>query len=148
MAWREITQADVEGVMSAPELSAYQAAAIATGQDPMADAIATITDQARGYIADNPANSLAAGATIPERCLLPALHLIRVEILTRVDMEVSRDRADAKRDAIRFFERVADGKITVEQPTGELDTEPSSAPAMTLTNSRPRIAGRENLSGL
>jgi len=146
--WRAIVTADVQGVMSAPELSAYQAAAIATGQDPMADAIASVTDMARGYIADNPANSLAAGATIPERCLLSALHLIRVEILTRVDMEVARDRMDAKRDAIRFFERVADGKVSIEQPDGALDDEPSSAPAIVTVTSRERQATREKMAGL
>ena len=146
--WRAIVTADVQGVMSAPELSAYQAAAIATGQDPMADAIASVTDMARGYIADNPANSLAAGATIPERCLLPALHLVRVEILTRVDMEVARDRMDAKRDAIRFFERVADGKVSIEQPDGALDDEPSSAPSMVTVTSRDRVATREKMAGL
>jgi hypothetical protein len=108
-----------------------------------------VVDQARGYIADNPANSLAAGSTLPERCLLPALHMIRVEILTRVDMEVSRDRAEAKRNAIEFFKRVADGKITLEQPAGvELDTEVSAAPSITVSVSRERIAGRSALSGL
>ena len=135
--------------MSAPELSAYQVAAIGSGQDPMQDAIATVVDQARGYIADNPSNSLAAGSTLPERCLLPALHMIRVEILTRVDMEVSKDRAESKRDAIEFFKRVADGKITLEQPAGvELDTEVSAAPSITVSVSRERIAGRGSLSGL
>ena len=135
--------------MSAPELSAYQAAAIGQGQDPMNDAISTVVDQCRGYIADNPSNSLAAGSTLPERCILPALHMVRVEIITRCDMEVAEDRRAAKRDAIRFFERVADGKITIEQPDGEdLDTEASAAPAITVSTSRDRVASRDKLAGL
>ena len=134
--------------MSAPELAAYQAAAIQTAQDPMADAISRVVAQCRGYIADNPANNLAAGETLPERCILPALHLVRVELLTRIDLEVSKDRADAKRDAIRFFERVSEGKVNVEQPTGDLDTESTAAPNITTHNHRDRTATRERLAGL
>lgn len=145
--WREITQADVEGVLSAPELAAYQAAAAAESQDPMADAITAVVNQCRGYIADNAANQLAEGLTLPERVHLSALHIIRVELLTRLDIEASRDRADAKRDAIRFFERVAEGKVAIEAPAGAV--EPSgSTPTMETLNSRDRLADRSKLSGL
>lgn len=145
--WREITQADVEGVLSAPELAAYQAAAAAESQDPMADAITAVVNQCRGYIADNAANQLAEGLTLPERVHLSALHIIRVELLTRLDIEASRDRADAKRDAIRFFERVAEGKVAIEAPAGAVEASGSS-PSMETLNSRERIADRSKLSGL
>jgi hypothetical protein len=146
--WRELTEADLQGVLSAPELDAYELAAVAGGQSPMADAISTVVNQCRGYIADHPSNTLAAGLTLPERAILPALHIIRVEILTRLDMEVSKDRADSKRDAIRFFERVSEGKVAVESATTDLDTEESSVPVLKTSNSRERIATREKLSGL
>lgn len=145
--WREILQADVEGVLSAPELAAYQAAAAAEAQDPMADAITAVVNQCRGYIADNAANQLAEGLTLPERVHLSALHIIRVELLTRLDIEASRDRADAKRDAIRFFERVAEGKVAIESPTGATEAS-GSTPTMETLNSRDRIADRSKLSGL
>jgi hypothetical protein len=145
--WREILQADVEGVLSAPELAAYQAAALAEAQDPMADAITAVVNQCRGYIADHASNQLAEGLTLPERVHLSALHLIRVEVLTRLDIEVSKDRADAKRDAIRFFERVADGRVAIESPTGTVESSGSGASVETLA-SRDRIADRSKLSGL
>lgn len=148
MSWRTLTEADVLGVLNSAELSAYQAAVIGSGQDPLADATAAVVNQCRGYIADNPANNLAAGITLPERVHLSALHIVRVEMLTRLDLEVSKDRADAKRDAIRFFERVSEGKVTIEQPTENLDTETNSAPLIATIASRTRVATRESMAGL
>jgi hypothetical protein len=145
--WREITEDDIFGVLSEPEAAAYQTAAIATGQDVLADATGTVVNQCRGYIADHPGNALAEGLTLPDRVILSALHILRVELLTRLDMEVSKDRADAKRDAIRFFERVADGRVGIEQPDGATD-DSSPSPSVETLNSRERVATRETLSGL
>jgi hypothetical protein len=145
--WRELTEADVLGVLNSAEFNAYQAAVIGGGQNPMTDAITAVTNQCRGYIADNPSNSLAAGLTLPERVHLSALHLVRVEMLTRLDLEVSKDRESAKRDAIRFFERVSEGRVAIEQPDGEID---SSSPPATIENvsTHDRLMTRQNLSGL
>lgn len=145
--WREVTRADVLGVMSEPETAAYEAVAAGSGQDVLADIITARVDFCRGYIADNLANKLAAGVTLPERALLPALHLMRKDLLTRLDMEVSEDRRKDASEAIRFFERVADAKIQIEQPTGEIDTS-SPVQAITLLSNNERLATRKNLSGL
>ena len=145
--WRELTETDVQGVLNEPEASSYQTAAIASGQDVLADAITAVVNQCRGYIGDNPQNALAEGLTLPERVHLSALHIIRVELLTRLDLEVSKDREAAKRDAIRFFERVSEGKVQIEQPTGTTDDSGPSQRVETL-NSRDRIADRSKLSGL
>lgn len=135
------------GVLNAPETAAYQSAAIGDGQTVLGDVIAQVSNHCRGYIADNPANKLAAGVTLPERAIRPALHLIRKDLLTRLDMEVSKDRADDAREAIRFFERVSDGKIQIELPTGAID---DSGPRrmIDVVTSHPRQATRENLAGL
>jgi hypothetical protein len=145
--WKELTEADVFGVLNALETDGYQAAAIAPGQDPVADSIALVTNHCRGYIADNAENALAEGLTLPERVHLSALHLIRVELLTRLDIEVSKDRVKASDAATRFFERVADGKVKVEQPTGPIDTSGSTQRIKRLSNHE-RQATRESLSGL
>ena len=134
-------------VCSEPEKTAYEIAAIAPGQDVMAQAISLVVDQCRGYIADSPANQLAAGNTLPKRCHLAALHLIRVELLTRLDVEVSRDRDTARREALRFFERVADGKVSLEQPEGTVEASGVSQ-MLTLLSNHERQATRQNLSGL
>jgi hypothetical protein len=113
----------------------------------MQDSIVLVTNHCRGYIADNQENRLAEGVTLPERVHLSALHLIRVELLTRLDIEVSKDRAKAGSDATRFFERVADGKVKIEQPTGATDESGSNQKIKVLSNHE-RQATREKLSGL
>lgn len=145
--WREITEDDILGVLNSAEQAAYQSAVIGSGQDPQQDAVTAVVNLCRGYIADNPSNQLAEGVTLPDRVILSALHIIRVEIMTRLDLEVSEDRRNSKRDAIRFFERVADGKVSIEQPVGATEASGSS-PSMETLNSRERIADRSKLSGL
>ena len=147
MSWRTLTESDVLGVLNALETAAYQSAAIGVSQDVLADIIGQVVQHARGYIADNPANHLAEGVTLPERCLRPALHLIRKDLLTRLDIEVSKDRADDAREALRFFERVSDGKVQIEQPTGTLDTEGPTQTIETISLN-PRQNTRDNLCGL
>jgi len=145
--WRTLTEADLLGVLNASETAAYQGAAIGDGQDVLADALALVVNQCRGYIADNSVNQLAEGLTLPERVHLSALHLVRVEMLTRLDMEVSKDRESAKRDAIRFFERVSDGRVAIEQPTGTIETSGAVQTIKVLSNNE-RQATRQKLSGL
>lgn len=145
--WRELTEADVVGVLNAAEHAGYQRAAIAAGQNPMADAIRGVTNQCRGYIADNSENRLAEGLTLPERVHLSALHLVRVELLTRLDIEVSKDRDSAGKAAIRFFERVSEGKVKIEQPTGATDDSGAVQTIKVLSNHE-RQATRNKLSGL
>lgn len=145
--WREITENDVLAVLSAPETAAYQAAARGRGQSVLADIIEQVVNHCRGYIADNPANQLAAGITLPDRVTRSAAHLIRKDLLTRLNLEVSEDRRKDAAEATRFFERVADGKVQVEQPTGATD---DSGPQQVIetTSNHERQATRQSLAGL
>jgi hypothetical protein len=145
--WRELTESDVLGVLNATETSVYQTTVAGVGQDVLSDIITQVVNHCRGYIADNPANELAEGVTLPERVLRPALHLIRKDLLTRLDLEVSEDRRKDATEAIRFFERVSDGKVQVELPTGATD---DSGPQQTIEtlSTNERQATRENLAGL
>lgn len=145
--WRELTEADVLGVLNAAETAAYKTAVIGAGQDVMADLITQVTNHCRGYIGDNPANKLAEGITLPERVHRPALHLLRVDLLTRLDIEVSEDRRKANSEAVRFFERVADGKVQIEQPDGVTD-DSGAQPTIDTVQSRERQFTRETQSGL
>lgn len=145
--WRELTEADVLGVLNALETAAYQTAAAGDGQDVLADIIGQVVNHCRGYIADNRENKLAAGLTLPERCLRPALHLVRKDLLTRINLEVSEDRRKDASEALRFFERVAEGKVTIEQPDGATDNS-SPAPSITVLSNNERQSTRDNLAGL
>ena len=145
--WRELTEADVLGVLNASETAAYQRAAAGDGQDVLADILGQVVNHCRGYIADNLENKLAEGLTLPERTIRPALHLIRKDLLTRLDMDVSEDRRKDAAEAIRFFERVADGKVQVELPTGATDDSGPTHSIEVVSNNE-RQATRETLSGL
>ena len=145
--WRELTEADVLGVLNALETAAYKDTAAGAEQDVLGDIIEKVVDHARGYIADNPVNRLAAGLTLPKRVHRAALHLIRKDLLTRLDLEVSEDRRKDAAEAIRFFERVADGKVTVEQPEGETD-ESGPQQIIETVSRHERQATRDNLAGL
>lgn len=145
--WRELTEDDVLGVLNATETSIYQSVLAGAGQDVLADIMTRVVQHARSYIADNPVNRLGEGNTLPERAIRPALHLIRVDLLTRLDMEVSDDRRKASSEAIRFFERISDGKGAIEQPDGA--TEPSG-PVQTIdiVRSHEQRTNRDTLAGL
>lgn len=146
-SWRELTGNDVLGVLSDPEKSAYESAAAGSVQDVMLDVITTVTNQCRGYIGDNPANKLAEGLTLPVRTHLSALHLIRVELLTRLDMEVSDARAKAAANALRFFERVSDGKVQIEQPEGATD-DSGTQQEIEVSTPKERLFTRDTQRGL
>lgn len=146
MAWIEITEAKVKAAMSSPEIEALKLAAIAAGQNPLAEIIATAVQEARAHIADCKTNSLAAGSTVPERVEHHLVAIIRYRMLTRVDLEASEDRRVEYREAIRFFQRVSECKVSIEQPTGAVDTSSSESQTETLS-SRERI-GRAQLGGL
>lgn len=145
--WRELTEADVLGVLNATEVRVYKSKVTGADQDVLADILRQVVHHCRGYIADHPANQLAEGVTLPDRTIRPALHLIRKDLLTRLDLEVSEDRRKDASEALRFFERVADGKVQVEQPTGATDDSGPVQVIETLSNHE-RQATRQNLSGL
>jgi hypothetical protein len=145
--WRELTEDDVLAALNAPETAAYQSAAISAGQDVLSDITGQVVQECRAHIADCARNALAAGATLPERVMYHAVALIRYRMMTRLDMEVSEDRRREQRDAVDFFRRVSECKVAIEQPEGETD-DSSGGPNVETLNSRPRIAGRSQLSGL
>jgi len=134
MTWRAVTEGDVLGVLNSAEVTAYQTAVIGTGQDPMADAITAVVRLVRGYLGAWAANTLGPDGTLPERTILSAAHIIRVELLTRLDLEVSEPRAAAKRDALQYFRDCAAGKVAIEDPDGD-GTE-------SLATARPQITAR------
>lgn len=145
--WREPTEADVLGVLNSVETANYKRIAAGPGQNVLADVLASVINHCRGYIADNAENKLAAGLTLPERAMRPAMHLVRKDLLTRLDLEVSKDREKDASEAIRFFERVADGKVAIELPTGETDNS-SASPTMEQLSDHEQQFSRDTLAGL
>ncbi|MFU8894009.1 MAG: phage protein Gp36 family protein [Luteolibacter sp.] len=140
--WREITEDDVLGVLSAQETQAYQFSGIQAGQDVLETVLPSVVQNVRSYIADNPENRLAPGNTLPQRCILPAMHMVRHELLTRLDQQISDARRDDIREARKFFERVAEGKVTIEKPDGD-ETAPAPTPRPGITAPRRNFSRRQ-----
>lgn len=134
-------------MLSAPELAAYETAVAAAGQDVLGDIITAVVHHCRGYIADNSSNQLADGVTLPDRVIRSATHLIRKDLLTRLDLEVSEDRRKDASEALRFFEQVAAGKVKIEQPTGTIE-DSGATQKIKVISTHDRQATRDSLKGL
>lgn len=142
MAWTTPTQADVLAALSGPERDAVQTAALAAGQaDPVAAALATAVDEARGRIAANRENKLGLAGTIPATVLHHVVAIARWRMLSRLPVpelatETRRGEYDA---ALAFFRDVAAGRVAIETPAAESDE------ARPLR--RPSISGRAGTYG-
>lgn len=120
MAWRAITETDLVTRISGPELEGFREAALADDQaDPVADVLAQIATDIRGYVAACKQNTVGPEGTIPESLLGTALDLIVIEIQTRaagilIDPEDVRKRKMER--AERRLRDVAACKFAIEQP--------------------------------
>ena len=151
MAWRAITQADVETVLVGPELDAIRSAAGAADgseDDKLSAIIATVTDECRAHIEDCPTNRLGAAGTLPERVIHHALAIIRTRLLSRLNMEQGETRANEHKEAVAFFQRVGECKVKIEQPDAEDIVEEANTPAMETVVSTTQQMTRDSLGGL
>lgn len=145
--WREITENDLLLKISGPELAAFRAAALETGQtDPVASVITQQVDLARGYIARCTNNlPLNLGETIPSKLIGSVVDLIIMDIMTRaagtiLDPDGVR-RKNAER-ATRLLMEVARCMFVIEEAT-TVDTEKLSyAHPSFNTQDRSRVFGR------
>jgi phage gp36-like protein len=147
MAWIQLTRTNVLSALNSAEEAAYNAAV--TGDiDPAEEILLTAVREARGHIEDHPGNRLAAGDTIPERIEHHVLAIVRFRIMTRLDISVSEDRRQEYRDARRFLERVSEGKVSIEKPSGAVDNSAAAGGTMEVIESSPDTLDREGLSAL
>ena len=138
MAWRKPTEDDIIATLSAEELDAYRQSANWTS-DPIALLLDRAAAYARGYLATNGNIRLSPNEhEIPEAAISPAMDYLAVDILKRLNVPISDDRRDARKEAIAYFDKIASGKLTVES-YGAADTRQTGGPAVEIvTASRPR----------
>lgn len=150
MPWLTITEANILSKLSAPELAAMKTAALGSGQsDPLAEAIADVTREVRGYVAGCSGNTLGDGDTIPDELLGAAINRIRYELATRLPVAslLTDARKEANRDAVALFGKVASCSFRIVPPTTAAATQPGG-PAVQVVSSTTRQASRSRLSGL
>lgn len=146
--WISITEADVLTVLSGPELEAYRNAAKAAGQsDPVSPTIAQVTALVRGYVGAWGRNRLGESGTIPEKLLAPALDLLALRLPQRVRINPNEVRKLNAQEALRLFERVANGQFDIEEPD-VVDAESSSGGPNPTIASRGKQFGRAQQEGV
>jgi len=117
MSWNAITEDDVLTVLAGPELEAIRAAALKAGQvDPLQPTIDDVTDMVRGYVAGCATNQLGPDGTIPAKLMRPALNILAVDMPNRVRQSIPDARKEARKEAIRILEQVANCKFHIEAP--------------------------------
>ena len=127
--WITIKVDDVKTRLAGPELAAYSNAARASGQtDPLPEIIAGVVAEVRNAIAQNTANRLGIGATIPPGALHHALAMVRYRLISRLPVDMKETRRAEYEDALAWLR----SKPLVEQP--------DEAAANQLTTSSPAIA--------
>jgi hypothetical protein len=123
MSWITITADEVKTRLAGAELSAFQTAALATGQtDPLPEITAQVVDEVRGYVAACRSNTLGPAGTIPPRLLSATLAIIRFRLANRLPggtALVDDLRVKEYEGAVSLLGKVAECDFAVEDPTGD-----------------------------
>jgi len=122
MSWIAPTEAHILTRVSGPELEAFRAAALGTGQaDPVAGTITIVVNMMRGYIARcaNVDMTTKEAGTIPESGLHHFLDIIVPTIQGRpagaVIEGTSGIRIDARSDAMKWLKDAANCLVAVDE---------------------------------
>lgn len=145
--WNTVTSDDVKTRLSKPELTALLTAARQldqTDEGILADAIAAVTAEVRGYVAANSRNQLGPAGTIPDELQSAALALLRRYLFTRLpNMKALYDeiRQGETEDAMTRLRDTARGLFAIVPPES-----PASASEQ-VSGGSPRITPRERRYG-
>lgn len=115
--WVTITEDDFNRKMAGPETNALKTKVLAAGQaNPLPEIIADVVNEVRGYVAVK--NTLAAGATIPDKLESAALAIIRFRLATRLPVStlLTDDRRTENKDALALLKMVAQGDYAIDEP--------------------------------
>ena len=120
MSWITITEAQALAALSGAEQTALAAQNTRDAKaDPVPAIITAVTRDARSAVRAYRGNSLGPDGTIPDEMLQAALAIIRYELLNQLPLAktlLTQTRIDAKKDADAFFDKVAKGTRSIEQP--------------------------------
>ena len=145
--WRKPTEDDIVATLSQAEVEAYKTSAN-WASDPVALLCDRIAAYVRGYLATNGNIRMSPNEhEIPEATISPAMDYLAVDILKRLDITVSEDRRNARRDAIAYFDKIASGRVTVES-YGQGDDAQTGGPAVEIVTSSRIRTDASRLEGL
>lgn len=119
MAWRNVTERDLNSALSSAEIEAFRRSSVEG--DPVESQIASEVAYVRGVVRSSPARvRLGPEGTLPESLILPAMERLRFSILTRMDMPVNEARRLAYEKAEELLEKVRSGAF-IPEGDGEED---------------------------
>lgn len=152
MAWKTLTVEAIENRLTAPEMTALTNEAKKETQEPetiLADAIAAVTVEVRGYVAACARNILGPAGSIPDELESAALALLRRHLFTRLPgMRRLFDelRQRETEDALQRLRDTARCDFAIVPPEEAGDQ--AAGPASEVVSSRTRILTREDTRGL
>ncbi len=145
--WREPTEDDIIASISQAELDSYKRSANWEA-DPVDILCQRAAAYARDHIRSNPRIILSPNAhEIPESCISPAMDYLAVDVCKRIGQAATEERKEARKEAIDFFKRIAEGKLIVESYGAEENQSATGAAAEIIKESRSKMTP-EKLEGL
>lgn len=147
MAWRVPDIDDIYATLTKDEVEIYRSSANWT-EDPIKRLLTRSVAFVRGKLKANGNVRMSPSAdAIPECTISPAMDYLAFDILKRLGVSISEERKEARREAVRYFERIANREETPES-YGKSENAVSGASSIeVVTSSRLRsTAGK--LEGL
>lgn len=147
MSWRKPDIDDIYATLTKDEVEIYRTSANWT-EDPIKRLLDRAVAFVRGKLKSNGNVRMSREADmIPESTISPAMDYLAFDILKRLGSGISEERKEARRDAIRYFERISAGDETPES-YGESESAVSGGSSIeVVTSSRIRASTRK-LEGL
>lgn len=127
--WLPLQWADITRVLNSKE-----AALVCTSdhQAEIEDDLFDMVCRVREAVASNGSNVLSADhALIPRTLRAAALHILRVQWLTRYALPITQDRKDAADAAEEMLKAVADATLAVMDESGNMPDHADASPAIT-----------------
>lgn len=148
MAWRKPTIDDLTATLSAREVEAFQRSANFGEVDPAERILADTAALVRGYCRSNGNVRMSPHeGEIPGSLVSPAMDYAAYQLLKRMPVPVAQSRQDAKNDAIKIFESVAEGRLTPESHGASPEAASGKVAVEVARSSRRRVTS-EKLEGL
>ena len=124
------------------------AATQTVGGDPIGDILRRVAVFVRGYIQSAPrAVRLPADETmLPDALIAPAMDYAAIDVLKKLPLTVTDERKKAREDAIKLFERVADGRYVIKEEDAPPDSQ--SPVSVQMASRSPRRVTAWNVGGL
>lgn len=147
MSWRIPTEDDIIATISVAELQAYKKSA--NWQEDPVDilcrrAAAMVRDALRtnGNVTMSPVEY-----EIPEGCISAAMDYVCFDVVKRSGGVVSKERKEARRAAVQFFDRIAKGEYTPMSWTAN-GTEQTGGPGAAVVKASRLRMTPEKVEGL